>query len=517
MSDATVIEVELLSGRYHAHVWGESQFGMAGPEWPPSPWRLLRALAAAWFGARPRLSSESERNHLLESLGRSGSPELWLPRASLQELRFYQPVRLGASDRVLHHDHFAVPEGGRFWFRFAVGLSDGQRALLDSLLARIRYFGRAESRACMRRLVEDGAPMRGVHRVLARDSVASGSGVYRRALCTEAAFVAEHLWSVEDVDDSTGTEGGHPPHLVDTLLSKKRPLPMGARWIEYALPTAALVHEIRPRARAPEAAGQLAVAEVHFRLSRRIPIPLRQLVAVSRAFREAAVDAHHRISPAYHSRTLTGRADDNTVARGNDHAYYLPQFGADGPTIDALVVRVPTGTLTRPELDALLGVGRIRAGGRAYPITVMCERVVRELPDRGDRSIARRWRSVTPFFPPLHRRREREATAPEEQVATCVERLCGQRPEAVRLVPGHAGLGSVTSLLAHEYLRGDVDRNGRRWKLTRRVGFWLDLTFAAPVALHSPLGADAHFGAGQFSLADTDDGLTPGGAEGVES
>lgn len=51
MSNATVIEVKLLAGRYHAHIWGESQFGMAGPEWPPSPWRLHRALAHAWFSA----------------------------------------------------------------------------------------------------------------------------------------------------------------------------------------------------------------------------------------------------------------------------------------------------------------------------------------------------------------------------------------------------------------------------------------------------------------------------------
>lgn len=65
-----VIEVNLLSGRYHAHVWGEAQFGMAGPEWPPAPWRLLRAIAASWFQSDPRPFSESERNAILETLGR---------------------------------------------------------------------------------------------------------------------------------------------------------------------------------------------------------------------------------------------------------------------------------------------------------------------------------------------------------------------------------------------------------------------------------------------------------------
>jgi len=513
MSDATVIEVELLSGRYHAHVWGESQFGMGGPEWPPSSWRLLRALAAAWFCARPHPSSETERDRLLETLGRSGSLELWLPRASFQELRFYQPVRLGASDRVLHHDHFAVPEGGRFWFRFAVALDDDHRALLDSLLARIRYFGRAESRAVMRRAKDMEIP-RGVHRVLARNGGAPGPGVvYRRALGTGTAFAAKHLWAVDD----EGTEARHPPHLVDALLSKKMPLPRGARWIEYALPISALVHEIRPRPPAVAPVEQLQVAEIQFRLSRRIPIPLRQLVAVSRAFREAAVDAHRRISPACHSRTLTGREADGSIARGHNHAYYLPRFGTSAPTLDEVVVRIPTGTLSRAELDALLGIERIRAGGRAYPITVVCERVVREGPTGGQGSRAKGWRSTTPFIPPLHRRRGRDATAFEEQVARCVERLCGLRPEIVRLTSGLSGLGSAASLRAHEYVGDGGDQNGRHWKLTRRVGFWLDLNFAEPVALDAPLGADAHFGAGQFAaVADADESLAKQVGAGAE-
>src|SRR5579871_512280 len=170
MTDATVIEVELLSGRYHAHVWGEAQFGMAGPEWPPSPWRLLRALASLWFSAHPRPSSEAERDQILEAMGRSGPPHLWLPRTSFHENRYYQPVRLGAFDRVLHHDHFAVPEGGRFWFRFKTALEPDQRALLAELLERLRYFGRSESRARLRLVDRDGPPA-SVWNVTGRDGV----------------------------------------------------------------------------------------------------------------------------------------------------------------------------------------------------------------------------------------------------------------------------------------------------------------------------------------------------------
>ena len=44
-----VIEQFFPQGRFHATRWRENPFADAYGEWPPSPWRLLRALAARWF------------------------------------------------------------------------------------------------------------------------------------------------------------------------------------------------------------------------------------------------------------------------------------------------------------------------------------------------------------------------------------------------------------------------------------------------------------------------------------
>lgn len=494
MTDATVIEVELLAGRYHAHLWGEAQFGMAGPEWPPSPWRLLRALASSWFCARPLLSSDEARDRMLEALGRSGAPAIWLPRAAVHEVRYYQPVRLGASDRVLHHDHFAVPEGGRFWFRFETRLEPDQRALLAELLGRLRYLGRSESRARLR-LEERDSPPPGVFWVMPSGAIQPASPTeYRRVLCTAPDFRASDLWSVRS--DGETAENGHPTHLVDVLLGKRMPLPSGARWVEYAVPDKALVHEIRPRAPAKRADHDVEVAEIRYRLNRRTPIPLRYVVAISRAFRDAAVEAHQRSARGLPSPMLSGREADGAVARGHQHVYYLPRLRPGAVTLGELVVRVPAGRLTRLELDALLGVGRIRAGGPGYPITVVPEAVV---PTAGPTAGARRWRSVTPFLPPLRHRRGRDETCVEQQVVACVEAACGRRPVRIESFSGPGGLGRVSPMLAHEYGTG-----GRRWTLTRRLGYWLDLTFDDAVILDRSLGGDAHFGAGQFAPVAND-------------
>ena len=41
------IEFKFLAGRFHATPWGR-QVNEGAVEWPPSPWRLLRALIAVW-------------------------------------------------------------------------------------------------------------------------------------------------------------------------------------------------------------------------------------------------------------------------------------------------------------------------------------------------------------------------------------------------------------------------------------------------------------------------------------
>ena len=163
---------------------------MAGPEWPPSPWRLLRGLAAAWFDANPHPCSETERDDLLQALGRASPPALWLPPVSFAEIPYYQPILTSSpQDRVLHFDHFAVLSEGDgdacFCFDFDVVLSARQLSVLTLLLARITYLGRAESRA--RLSLVDG-PSEHLSKVTPADGRSSSGDIRRRVLVTRSTF-----------------------------------------------------------------------------------------------------------------------------------------------------------------------------------------------------------------------------------------------------------------------------------------------------------------------------------------
>ncbi|GIX27018.1 MAG: hypothetical protein KatS3mg123_0899 [Burkholderiales bacterium] len=318
MNGRTIIEVELSTGRYHAHPWGVSQYGIGEPEWPPSPWRLLRALAAAWFNFRSPNEDPRVRDGLLESLGRSGRPALIIPRVSFHEIKCFQPIvrdiprkREDASDggpktksvteinyRADHRDLFAVVQGGRFWFVFDTSLSDEQKNLLDRLLGRIRYFGRSESRAVLRRVDEkptssDKCPL------FPAKPIGSATGgqskdtpiLVRPVLCPgmQSAngplnFAASDLWSL---DRNQSSSSDLPRHLTDACLDAYRPLPNGCEWVDYALPAEAIVHELPRRRQRQPRADEVSVKEIRFCLARCIPIPVEQTVRVARAFRDA--------------------------------------------------------------------------------------------------------------------------------------------------------------------------------------------------------------------------------------
>ena len=80
------------AGRYHATPWGRN-VNEADVAWPPEPWRLLRALIAAWWrkGDRARWP-EDDLARLLDTLAET-LPEYSLPTGAIHaHTRHYMPT-----------------------------------------------------------------------------------------------------------------------------------------------------------------------------------------------------------------------------------------------------------------------------------------------------------------------------------------------------------------------------------------------------------------------------------------
>ncbi len=188
---ALTITIRFLAGRAHLHPW-QTHHSEGRVEWPPSPWRLLRAIVAVagrglttlpppdFVADSPKKLKNTKANSSPEwpasdysalpdnwtddaaddeipisrlaalLLSLSDLPEIWLPRTQLAHTRHFFPIHEGgvvkpAGTAVL--DTFAVIRRDQpivFSWR-AVNLDERQAADLSRILQRMTYFGRSES------------------------------------------------------------------------------------------------------------------------------------------------------------------------------------------------------------------------------------------------------------------------------------------------------------------------------------------------------------------------------------
>src|SRR5215813_11421601 len=77
------------AGRFHATPWSH-HVNEGLTEWPPSPWRLLRALVAIWKRKLPHLPVQTVEE-MFSELAKS-NPGFSLPPATLGHTRHYMPL-----------------------------------------------------------------------------------------------------------------------------------------------------------------------------------------------------------------------------------------------------------------------------------------------------------------------------------------------------------------------------------------------------------------------------------------
>ncbi len=141
------IRIRFPAGRYHATPPG-SHVNEGHIEWPPSPWRLLRALIACGFNTQHWSEVPDVAKSLIEKLA-CQPPRYRLPRVSMAHTRHYMPI--GGMDTnarektTLVFDTWAdvgVHEIIVFW---DCDLNEDEHQLLSQLVEYLGYLGRSES------------------------------------------------------------------------------------------------------------------------------------------------------------------------------------------------------------------------------------------------------------------------------------------------------------------------------------------------------------------------------------
>ena len=529
----TVLSLRFPAGRFHATPWGR-HVNEGGTEWPPAPWRLLRALLAVWY-AKASEVPEGTMRRLFERLAEA-PPAYTLPPASLGHTRHYLPFNEGSNEkRTKVFDAFIhLPEETPLLCHWDVDLEPEERRALAILLERLSYFGRAESLVEARLLdpavdlvsapntrpLRDGdklPPGTEIVRLLA--PLPMGDYVRWREgyLAAAAQFALTQSGAVPGERKASKSKKSAPPALPPDLFAALHAdtgelqatgwaLPPGSQPVAYVRSSRAF--DPAPVRRRSISSAKALPTVARYALASAVLPRLTAAVSVADRVHQSLVK-WSRSHPVF-----TGLDEIGQPRRGHDHAHLFCEVSDRRDTITHLTVYAregfdPSALLALRQLNKVWGHG-------GHDIQLVLLGVGQPGDFAGSESkagqsailqTATEWMSLTPFVPTRHEKfgagRAPKLDATGRQVGSAAHDLLrllrlhwpDTEPEIVAdeltssTHPPLRWLQFQHRRTTGDGLRGSQRGHGYRVRFNREV--------AGPIAV----GYGAHFGLGLFQPA----------------
>lgn len=538
-----VARFDFLAGRYHATPWGR-HVNEGAIEWPPSPWRLCRALMAVGFnrlGWNEGVPDDAER--LLGALA-GCVPRYQLPSANSAHSRHYMPLFKDKTTKVL--DTFAVlaRTDAPLYVAWDVALDATATQLLDTLLRDMPYLGRAESWVEAKLTDEPAGPwLRAEPRMPEGDwervELLAPMGTAAFVAWRDEALAAALARGLEEVrikkpdtkklsaTQRAKVESRYPAHLMEaigadtaTLQSQGWSLPPGARWLSYWRPRDALSTKPVPRTTKRVASRVNAVlyavssatrAGTHLPLQK---FTLRRGEAIHRQLVGLASDGSNADSQ------FIGRNSAGPL-KGHVHAYVLPvsrealrtDRGIGTAPIDHVLVCLGHRTaFDDRSMAALRRLTKTHQRGGELWLTRVWEGGVGDTTELPWLRSATCWESHTPFIAPRHLKPRGEHTLAGQLKAELDERGVPE-PRLIEVSIDENGQQSwipatdfwnvwktprIERRLDPRWRAFRRERSQPRPHISAQPALGLRLHFAAPIAGPVALGYGSHEGLGLF-------------------
>jgi CRISPR-associated protein Csb2 len=525
----TAIELYFPAGRFHATPWG-SHVNEGAVEWPPSPWRLCRALIATWRRKCPDLSAEVVRG-LVAAL--TTPPEYHLPAAIVAHTRHYMAkYKPGESDMVFDTFVRLDPREPVVIVWRDLALPDDQAKALQELLTVLGYFGRAESWVEARLNLDwtgecncnlaDGQEESGTRVEVIAPQPEADYATWREGAAAQvlATVLAEKRAAAEQkgkdptavklTDKDREKALAHlPEDLLEALHADTADLrkqgwntPPGSVKLSYVLPPNAFER----RRHFARTASTWRPTVARFALAGTVRPRLTEAIHVAETMRQALM-SWSDAAPVF-----AGKNAEGEPLQGHAHAFVLPADDDDDGRLDHLTVYCRQGfdddaqrTLAgvtrlwqagnRPDLQlVLIGLGDPEAYGGFNMAAGLTPQLAQ----------SRVWVSRTPFYLSRHPKRRKDGSPklaedgtwiddPEDQLRRSLKQQGYPEPVSVTPVEHVLAAGKPVRWLSFSWQRRDKDDAP-----AVPSGFGFRLEFAEPVQGPLAVGFGCHFGLGQF-------------------
>lgn len=517
------ISFKFTGGRFHATPWGR-HVNEGTVEWPPAPWRILRALLATGYN---KLGWDTQNAHsdAITLLGKLASdlPAYCLPFASLGHARYFMPA---PETKTKIFDAFVAisPEEPLIVIWKDTELSVDEEQVLKRLLLSLSYLGRAESWVTASLLKDwDGIvncePLNGLEkkegqqiRLLAAQ-LAGDYSAWRVGFLEEGGPLGER--KKKNKDSITVPENVWQALHADTAMLQKEgwSAPPGSRWVEYRGPQELFSVEYRARR-----SINFRPTVARYALSGSVLPLFTDALFLGERMRQALMSNSRRICGTEHAHPVfSGKTEDGHPCKAvHKHAFFLPSDEDRDGRIDHITVYAVDGfdDAAQQSLSAvrklwsnsghdiylaLVGLGETQTYGGFHAADGLS-------PQLSESSV---WESFTPFVLTRHLKTKRsERHDPriysaaytrelEKALVKELERIRTDLPAIEKIEHIHAvKLKGSKSIPWHRFRRQRVNGGGKHASI-RGHGF--RITFEAPVKGPLVAGYGCHFGLGQFT------------------
>jgi len=526
---STLAEFRFLAGRLHTTPWG-SHVNEGVVEWPPSPWRLLRALLATWHLKATYHVPVAVLRSLLAKLA-AHPPRYQLPDASTGHTRHYMPFNEGKNEKTTKiFDTFVViGKETPLIVSWDTDLSADERSALDTLLTRLAYLGRAESLVEAQLLPADASARFRADVAPLGDAESPGPADDYIRLLTPLSETAYAAWLIElttSLAQPTAPVAGKqgkakktaaptaPEDLFTALHADTGELqssgwlgaPPGARQCYYTRPVGSL--DPRPS----------ASSKSRLRSGTRPPTVARYAIASNVLPRiTAALSVGERVHQALLSHfkdrppppVLLGRSTNGEPLTGHGHAHIFCEPGSNRDAISHVTVYASDGFDAEAQ-RALRSLGRIWGhGGHDIELVLIDLGWAETFSDSPLFKPSNVWQSLTPFVSTRHPKTYRDGRpkmspdgwqidSPEHEIRRWLSQQLTKTGIAIPLptkIEASPPSSSGRPLRWHDFGTQRHHGGGLRAQQPAR-GF--RLTYATEVSGPLALGYGAHFGLGLF-------------------
>jgi CRISPR-associated protein Csb2 len=510
------IELRFPTGRMHATPWGR-HVNEGAVEWPPSPWRLLRALVATWHLKAREKVSETIMRELVHALAEK-APTVDLPKASLGHTRHYMPIIEGKNQKTTKVFDTFVHVAGPLRIHWDVSLSPSQTQALALLFERLGYLGRAEALVEAKVLPVDSAFAPNAQPLADKEPVPPGAELVR-VLCPEppqtyASWRAEQLANAPTAPAARkkttrkaakAASGPVLPEDIFTALhadtgelqSAGWTLPPGSRFVDYV--RKANCFDVAPIPLRKVSGQPPTIAR--FAVSSAVLPRLTRAISVAERIHQALLARYpDRQAPA----VFTGRAPDGQPLTGHRHLHIFCEANGSRDAITHVTLFASAGFDTDAG-RAIESLHRVWGhGGHDLQLVLLSFGHAGTFSDCQLFASSKVWCSLTPFVPTRHPKTHRDGRPkldgdgwPIGSPAHDLRRLLAEagqplptKVEPLETIPiGSRRLGALE--FQSQRFQGEGLRGGQA-----AAGFKLTFTESVPGPL--ALGYGAHFGLGLF-------------------